>query len=56
MPQPGHSWLIKHMVYSSAAHVFLDIVQGKSSAQNNVTKGIIFVCFVFMYLMAYKLV
>lgn len=35
---------------------FLGIAHGKSSAQNNVTKNIIFVCFVFTYLMAYKLV
>lgn len=39
-----------------SSYVFLDIVHRSSSAQNNITKGIIFVCFVFMYLMTYKLV
>lgn len=34
-----------------SSYVFLDIVHGKSSAQNTIRKGIIAVCFVFMYLM-----
>lgn len=34
-----------------SSYVFLDIVHEKSSAQNTIRKGIIVVCFVFMYLM-----